>query len=541
MADKETKLSITLGLVDKATARIKAVNERLDAITKPIRDFKESLSDLREKSGLDDVIGGFKGVGSALMGILAKVALVGGVVGIAVHGLVSLVDHFDDLGDRAERIGVSVDFLAQMRFAAETTGAAVESLDAGVETFTKNLGLARANTGKLAAFLGGPKGVSPALLSQLKAAKSNEAAFGLLADAMVKLKDPAKRAALASKAFGGIELAPLFAKGAKGVKELRDRYAELAPGQAEAAKAAGQTDDAFKELHATTDGIKAALVTGLAPALTVIVNQLRDWFKDNRSRVAEFAAALGKKLPDAFHALVDGVKSVIDFIRPFVDSTTKLKVLAVALAGIIVGPLVSAIYGLGVALLTTPVGWIVTGIAAIAAGAYLLISNWDAVSDFFVDMWDTIKAKFGWATDLILTIAAPFLAVPLLIIEHWGGIADFFGNLWGVITSVFQKAWAIIGAIVDRVVAAVDTIKGALGALGGSISLDDARTQMGGTPVADVLAQSRATIDAARGRSTEARVMVDFANAPRGTRVKADPQSTADVDLSVGYQMLGLQ
>ena len=34
-----------------------------------------------------------------------------------------------------------------------------------------------------------------------------------------------------------------------------------------------------------------------------------------------------------------------------------------------------------------------------------------------------------------------------------------------------------------------------------------------------------------------AAISVDFANAPRGTRVSASPQNTADVDLSVGYQM----
>jgi hypothetical protein len=60
VADKETKLSIVIRTVDKATAKIQAISKKLDAMTKPFRDFKEALSDLREKSGLDDVIGGFR-------------------------------------------------------------------------------------------------------------------------------------------------------------------------------------------------------------------------------------------------------------------------------------------------------------------------------------------------------------------------------------------------------------------------------------------------------------------------------------------------
>jgi hypothetical protein len=55
--------------------------------------------------------------------------------------------------------------------------------------------------------------------------------------------------------------------------------------------------------------------------------------------------------------------------------------------------------------------------------------------------------------------------------------------------------------------------------------------------VNDVSGQARAALEGGRSPPARAQVTVDFANAPRGTRVKTDPQSTADVDLSVGYQM----
>ncbi len=541
MAEKTTQLSIVIRTVDQATAKIKAINDRLDAVTKPIRNFKEALSGLREKSGLDDVIGGFKGVGSAIADLLAKVALVGGVVGGAVAGLFHLVNEFDDLGDKAERLGVSVDFLAQLRYSAERSGASVEQLDSGLQGFTASLGQARAGTGRMAAFL---NQVSPALLRQVKAAKSNEEAFGLLANAMAKLQDPAKRAALAQKTFGDAALAPLLAKGSKGIKELRDRYAELAGSQEGAAAEAGKVDDSMKDLKASTDGIKAALVSGLAPALKIIVDQLTQWFTAHRKDIAEWATNLGKKLPGAIKTLVGAFQGIIDTIRPFVDSAIKLKIIAGVLAAIIVGPLVSSIYALGVALLTTPVGWIVAGIAAVAAGAYLLIDNWDAVSGFFVDLWDTVKAKFGWAIDLIEVILAPFIGLPLLIIANWDSIKEFFSDLWDGITAVFQKAWEFIKGIVDKVVGAVQTVIGAVGKIGrgaGAVlnkvtgrtyldAIDEIRQ-------ADVSGQSVGAIGAARSSSTEARVTVDFANAPRGMRASADPKSTADVDLSVGYQM----
>lgn len=543
MAGKNTELSITLRTIDQATAGIRAVNAQLAAVTKPARDFKEALSDLRSKSGLDDVLGGFKGVGSAIGDVLSKVAMIGGVVGVAVAGLFKLVGEFDDLGDKAEAIGVSVDYLAGMRYAAEQSGAAVEKLDSGLQSFTTSLGQARAGTGPMTAFL---NLVSPALLTQIKAAKSNAEAFDLLAAAAAKIEDPAKRAAFAQKTLGDASLAPLLARGAKGIKELRDEHDKHSGSLEGAAAASGKVDNALKNLKASTDGIKAALLEGLAPALEVIVKQLGEWFDKHRGDVKEWAASLGKKLPAAFNAVVGAIGSAVDAIKPFVDSGTKLKVLLGVIAAVILGPVISAVVSLGVALLTTPVGWIVAGIAAIAAGAYLLIDNWDAVSGFFVDLWDTVKAKFGWATDLIMTAVAPFIAVPLMVIEHWGGIKDFFVSLWDGITSVFEKAWEIIGGIVDKVKSAVDFVSDAIDSInpfsgGGSSMFDMANRMMNpnAPTTSDVLAQTMGTIGAARGQATQAKVTVDFANAPRGTRVSADPKSTADVDVSVGYQWFG--
>lgn len=532
MADKETKLSIVIRTVDKATAKIKAISDRLDAATKPLRDFKEALGDLREKSGLDAVISGFGGVGGAIAGVLDKVAMVGGVVGAAVAGLFHLVDGFDELGDKAEAAGVSVDFLASTRYAAERSGAAVEQLDAGIQGLASSLGQARAGTGKMASFL---KEVSPALLRQVKAAKDNESAFNLLADAAAKLTDKAKLAAFAQKTLGDASLAPLLAKGSKGIKELRDEYIGFAGSQQGAADAAGEVDDGLKKFKATTDGIKAALVQGLAPALGVIVEQLRAWLQGSRGQIAEFAASLGKRIPDAVQKLVGVFSGVVETIRPFVDSTTKLKVIAAAVAAIIVGPLVASIYSLGVALLTTPVGWIVAGIAAIAAGAYLLIKNWDSVTAWWKGIWD----KFGG----VLTVALPFIVVPIrlivglvkTIIEHWEPIKDFFVTLWDGITGAFRAAWDIIKEIVDNITGAVDAVTGAVGDVIDAINpFSDSSPKV---PGSDLFGTIERALPAAQPQAAGAHVTVDFANAPRGTRASVAPQSTASVDLSVGYQM----
>ncbi len=490
MADKQTKLSIVIRTVDQATAKIKAINDKLDAVTKPFRDFKEQLGDLRSKSGLDDVIGGFQGVGSAITEILGKVLMLGGAIAAAAAGLITLIGEFDDLGDLAEKIGFNVDALAQLRHAAVLSGASVEQLDGGLQSFSKSLGQLRAGTGRMAGFLGK---VSPALLKQLKGAKDNEQAFDLLANAMAKIEDPAKRAALASATVGDAALAPMLAKGAMGIGKLRMQYAATAGTQHEAVEAAGEFGDAMDDLKAATDGVKAALVANLAPALKVVVERLKAWLVGHRADIAVWAKELGERLPGAIRTVADWLGAAYDKVTSFVEGIGGLKTVAIAVGAVLVGPLLSAITTLGTALLTTPIGWIVTGIAGAA----------------------------------------------LLLIKYWEPIKDFFATLWDGITWVFEEAWKVIKGIVDQVVAAVDWVSDKVGFVSKSLHdvvAEQHQLQKGGGEnwVQSAIATARGT-----SSSSEAKVTVDFANAPRGTRVTTDPRSTADVDTSLGIQMLG--
>ena len=553
MADKESTLAIVIRTVDQATAGIRAVNARIKGLTNglavltaPAQLVGERLAALGKEAGIGKVIDGFKGVGEALgstwgriqaVGKVAKTVVgtllgVAGVAGAAVLAVKSLVDEFDDLGDKSEKLGVTNDFLASMRYAAEKSGATMEQLDGGLTAFTENLGQARAGTGRMTAFL---SKVSPALLSQLKATKSNEEAFRLLADAMAKVTDPAKRLALAQKTVGDSALAPLLARGAAGLLELQGAYSALAGSQETAAEGAGSVDDSMHDLKASTDGIKAAIISGLSPALKVLVDQLTEWFAGHREDVKQWAAQIGEKLPDAVHKVISTIEGAVKTVGDFVDNIGGLKVAAVLVAAVMVGPLLSAFVTLGVAMLTNPFGLILTAIGLLVLGGYELIKHWDSVSAFFGKIWGYIKIAFSAAWEFIKTAFLNFSPLGQ-IIKHWEPIKKFFSALWDGISGAFSTAWefikGIVAKIVDKVSWVIDKIKflakytpiGIIAGIGDdsqpTISTDAINAAAGGG-----------------GRSTEAKVTVDFANAPKGTRVAADPQSTADVDLSVGYQM----
>lgn len=492
--DKETQLSIVIRTVDKATAKIKAINDKLDAAAKPVRDFKEAIAELREKSGFDSVVEGVRGVGGAVMDVLGKVAMIGGVVAGAVGVVMSLIGSFDDLGDTAEALGVGVDFLAQTRYAAEKSGAEVAALDGGLRNLATGLGMARAGSGKLAGFL---KVVSPALLRQVKEAKSNEEAFNLLADAAAKLTDKAKLAAFAQKTLGDASLGPLLAKGAKGIDELRKRYGQLAGSQQAAADAAGPVDDAMKDLKATTDGLKAAIVAGLAPALKIIVDRLAEWFVEHRADVERWARQIGEALPKAVDEVVKAVRDAIAWASSFLDSIGGLNTALVAAGAVMVGPLLSAVVTLGAAMLATPFGAWLAGFAAIAA---LVVGVTMEIKEF--------KKQLDTSNEVLL--------------QDSNDLAS------GRITKEeFRKRQPAFSASKDAAMTDDDLLAS------GKMTPREYETKYPGTNAENL----REFLGGApAGKPAEAHITIDIANAPKGTRVTTAPQGTATVDLSVGYQ-----
>lgn len=516
MADK-TALSIVLQLVDKTTAGVRAFQDRINGVvgrlTGPLKALGGSLAGLAKEAGVGKLVESIKGVGGALAGIAGKAALVGGAVVGAALGVKSLVDGFDDMGDLAERLGVSVDFIAQLRYAAERSGASVEELDGGLKAFTASLGQARAGTGKMLGFL---KLVSPELAKQMLATKSAEEAFALLANAMAKLKDPAKRAALAQKTVGDAALAPLLARGAAGIDELRGKYAELAGSQEGAASAAGAVDDSMKDLHAAIDGIKAALVQGLGPALGQIVEELKAWFAENRVRIAEWSAAIGKKLPDAIHNMVEGFLRALDTVQSVIERIGGVKTVAIALAAVSFAPLASSVLSVVGAIARMSAAGTAGGIA-LAGGLGSVLVTVGAVTAAIVaatKAWEFLQASTGQRTGSASELLKEGKLGAIDTVKRRADRGEFAGTGWGFLDQISR-------AVVPQV-DGIDTV----------------------TTMAPINAQALKTAAAARAAYAwkgESTVKIDIANLPRGSRVTTDRGSAAVLDLTLGYQMGGLQ
>lgn len=111
------------------------------------------------------------------------------------------------------------------------------------------------------------------------------------------------------------------------------------------------------------------------------------------------------------------------------------------------------IFRLGMAMLTTPVGWFIMGIAAIAGGAYLIYKNWDGIAKWFSELWEKCKAPLMAWWDLLKEL---FSWTPIgMLIAHWNDIWAFFDTLPD---GAVNKGKAIVQGLIDGITAKWKTL-----------------------------------------------------------------------------------
>ncbi|MFM4810621.1 phage tail tape measure protein [Aeromonas hydrophila] len=111
------------------------------------------------------------------------------------------------------------------------------------------------------------------------------------------------------------------------------------------------------------------------------------------------------------------------------------------------------IFRMGMAMLTTPVGWFIMGIAAIAGGAYLIYKNWDGIAKWFSELWAQCKAPALAFWELLKEL---FSWTPIgMLIAHWNDIWAFFDTLPD---GAVNKGKAIVQGLLDGITAKWKTL-----------------------------------------------------------------------------------
>lgn len=108
---------------------------------------------------------------------------------------------------------------------------------------------------------------------------------------------------------------------------------------------------------------------------------------------------------------------------------------------------VTATWAWTAALLANPITWIIIGIVALAAAAWLIWKNWGRLSAWFGPMWEGIRAKCGEALR--------FMANAILAFTPVGLFVRSFSALWPFLTGLAQRFREIGGNLISGLIAGV--------------------------------------------------------------------------------------
>jgi uncharacterized protein (TIGR02217 family) len=178
----------------------------------------------RIESAGERASGGLRGLGRQAELLRNGIRTLGGALaGVAtVGGLTALVDRSisaaDAIGKTADKIGVGVEALQELRFAAKASGVEQQTLDMALQRFTRRAAEAAQGTGEAKEALA-QMGI--ALRDQSGNLRRSENLLADVADAFARIEDPAERMRLAFKLFDseGVALVNLLRGGSDALEE----------------------------------------------------------------------------------------------------------------------------------------------------------------------------------------------------------------------------------------------------------------------------------------------------------------------------------
>lgn len=420
MAGKDLRLTAIFAVRDQLSPVIQKLAKSWTGLRNTLNsdNFKKLNGQFRQfRRSLTNVTDQVTEAGKKLaLPITAAAAAVGFSLSTMMSKFLSVGDSIDKA---SVRVGVSAERLQKLRYAANLSGASTDILDKSLAKLNENIAKASAGKNEDLASLFRKLGISlKDANGKLRTAADVMPAF---ANAIQRNTDAGLRARMMIAAFGeeGLRLVPMLEGGADGLKAMEERADKLGIAMSGAdVKAAADLGDRFSELGMVFDAFGNTLSAKLAPVLSPIINNLTEFIAKNKeafsNRISQAVATFADKLQKIdFQRLADTCSAAFDAIGSFFDSIGGFETVLKVIAGLFAGKLVIAIANfigsvmtlassfwslllilktVGIAFLASPIGMVIAGIAA---GAALIISNWDTVGPYFKSLWESIYSTLG--------------------------------------------------------------------------------------------------------------------------------------------------
>ena len=358
----------------------------------------------------------------------------------------------DKLGKFSEQIGVDIESLQELGFAAELNGSSIDSMNSSLSSLSKIMSEAsRGLGGGVEAF--GILGLS-VTDTQGKIKDTDEFLFEI-ADSMSKLGSQAEKIELASKLGIDASLISTLDKGSAALRRQREEAQSLGfILDKNAASGAANFNDALLKTQSVISGVTNAIGTGLMKEITPMLNAFVEWFKANKDiikvKVKEFIDGLVSVIRNLVSVVLWGIKIFKEFKGVFIAIgaalvilnavllTTKLIMIGINLAAIAIPLLI----GLAIAAIVAGIILLIDDIIAFATGADSalgdLLKGFPKIEAAVKAVIEGFKIFFTW---LGTASVKAFNTVTSFLTKLWDDPVQLFKDIWNDTTDFFKNIW----------------------------------------------------------------------------------------------------
>lgn len=259
------------------------------ALDKGLKDAQSSLARFS---------GQIKNIGLVAAGALA------GVVGGTAVAIRSALTDADKLGKLAQSVGLPVEELSKLKYAAELSDISLESLGTSLVKLSKNMSeVAGGNKTGAAAQAFKVLGIN--VRDASGQVKSSDTILAEVADRFAEYRDGANKTAIAVALFGraGAAMIPMLNQGSAALREQKNEAAELGLViDKQTASAAEAFNDNLTRLHKVMGGVAVQIAAQLAPGLESLSNWLVEVAKNGE---------LSSRIVSALHVVVVATSKVV--------------------------------------------------------------------------------------------------------------------------------------------------------------------------------------------------------------------------------------
>lgn len=262
------------------------------------------------RSGVGNLVSSFTSLITPTTAALAGIAALGAGASSVVRGLLALEDRVEKLGNTADKLGVSFEFIQTLEEAANRSGTSIDAVSSAFGRLQKSV-LGVDEESKAAQKALSEIGVTAEELQSL----SPDEQYTKIGKAIAGIEDPARRTATATALFGraGADLIPFFNNIGGAADDMQRFGAALSGTDRDSIDSLGSGFDqlgvAVKSLGQSVLLPFVGIVEGLAKTLAGFINVI--------TAVAQAFGSVLRPVLNEFGALFGGIGDGINFVTSY--------------------------------------------------------------------------------------------------------------------------------------------------------------------------------------------------------------------------------